>query len=650
MIRFVYLVLSILFLLVSYAFAEPDSIWTVQGKEVQVISSIRADDDIPITQKTFSTTQIREIYYGQEVPSFLSYTPSMQFYSDMGTGYGYSYFRLRGIDQTRINATLDGVPLNEPEDQGVYFNNYVDFLSSVASVQIQRGVGTTTNGVASYGGSINFQSNSLTRKATNVRFGFGSYKTRQFMGEYSSGLTENKFGLNIRVSKLDTEGYRYNSAHDGTSVYLSTGHINTNYMLKYTTFYGIQNNDMAYLATSIDDIKIDRRINYLSPDEKDHFKYWFNSLQFVFSHFNNTVYFIKLRGNYDVLLDEMYNFNLDSYFIGNILNFNYKFNRFDFYTGIHFNTYKRKHFLKIIEIEQYRNFGVKNEISYFAKLNYLLTSDLNIYGDIQFRWTTFDYTGDIPFEPIEWNFINPKLGVNYKCLYASIGKTNREPTRNDLFNGDDNLTADNLTYVYSVSPESVVDVEIGSRYESEKLAFNLNFYSMKFTNEIAAIGQLSYIGLPLRKNVPKSRRYGIEADVEYQLNRQIRVKSFVSYNKANIDEYFVEYENKTYRDVVPLLSPEIISNNSIMYRTGNFNLSLLLKYVGDSYLDNENTTKMPGFVSADVMTTVSLDNFYLRFICNNLFNRDYYNSGYLVDGKEYYYVNALRNFMIEIGF
>jgi len=635
-------IMVILLLFVSFVFSQDTlKVYEYDG-EISVVGHLRIKDN-PITEKTYSQDDLQQIPLDdKDVPAMLTYTPAIQFYSDMGTFYGYSYFRLRGIDQTRINATLDGVPLNEPEDMGVYFNNYPDFLSSVQDVQIQRGVGTTSNGTASYGGSLNFTSKTLDEEYSRLNFNYGSYNTYKFMAEQSFGINEDGIGLNLRFSRVNTKGYRDNSGHYGYSFYLSGGVFKENYAFKYITFYGNQENEMAYLATHENDLSYNRQMNYLSPNEKDHFHYWFNSLSYMSEHVTNTIYFIKLDGTYGVLAEDMLNFNLDSYYLGNILNVNYDFTRLKLYSGFHLYTYKRNHSMDIIGDEVYKNYGIKNEASGFIKGSYDITRDIDLFGDVQVRYNEFIYNGSVSPPKTSWLFVNPKVGVKYGMYYVSIGQNMREPTRNDLFNGEDDLNEDNIHEAYQVEPEKVLDIEAGIKYIEKDFTLNVNLYHMDFTNEIAAIGELSYIGLPLRMNVPKSTRQGIEIESTYKFSKDLSMFNFIGVNKSNIKEYGV------YKDVTPLLSPELTYTGNLIYNVNHyFTSGVYCRYMGESFLDNENTTKMKPYFVTDLYFKTTFKELIFSFTINNVFDNDYYNSGYVYDGANYY-VAALRNYTLGV--
>ena len=228
---------------------------------------IRADLQTPITAKMVTSEEIQLVYTGQELPILLSTTPSVNSFSDGGHPQGYSYFRLRGIDQTRINMTLNGVPLNEPEDQGVYFSNYPNFATNIQSIQIQRGVGTSTNGVSSFAGSLSFQGKFGTVEQTELELEYGSWNTSRVGFTYGSGISKNgKWTTYIGLNGFNTDGYRYHSGSKGYSGYVGVGYYGKTDTFKFTTFSGFSNNQMAWYAVAESDIAVDPKINYNHED------------------------------------------------------------------------------------------------------------------------------------------------------------------------------------------------------------------------------------------------------------------------------------------------------------------------------------------------------------------------------------------------
>ena len=629
--------------------------------ELTVIGAIRADEKTPVTLKNFDLPQIEKYSFGQELPTLLNSTQSVTAYSDAGSYFGYTYFRLRGIDQSRINFTLNGIPLNEPEDQGVYFNNFVDFSNSIQSMQIQRGVGTSTNGVASFAGSINFQSISLANPKIELQYSLASFNTNRFSLEYCTGI-QNNYSIYMRYSDVNSDGYRYNSSNNSQSFYFSGGLFYDKDILNFTSFYGHQQNQMAYLATSIYDIEIDPRTNYLSPDERDEFKYFFNSFQYIrqldnYTTMTASLFYIKLDGNYDYLYSpDIYNYRLNSNFYGTLLNVNHKSSNWRIDGGVALSYYDRRHtsIIETIEENLYDNTGYKNETSIFTKISYDFDV-LTFYGDLQFRNVRFTYYDDIAVAPITWNFLNPKIGILYNVskniiYYASVGMTQREPNRLDMLQGYDDIDEYNYIDVgdlTQVKPEKVIDIEGGIKFDYDKIKFDINGFSMQFENEIAPIGKLSEIyGLPLRKNVPASSRTGVEIDLLWQVTDKFKIENNTTFMTANIDKYTTEYDSITYENAVPLLTPKTISNTAFNYDLNLFNVSIIGKYASQSYLDNENTVVMPQYFIWDFVLQVKFWEHVFDFRVNNVTNQQYYTSGYVGEpGVPYYYIQMPLNFI-----
>lgn len=621
------------------------------------INCIRADDETPITQSNIDKEKIKFRYFGQDLSFILNSTPSITSYSDNGLYNSYTYFRLRGIDQSRINMTLNGLPLNEPEDQGVYFSNYPDFGSNVNSVQIQRGVGTSTYGVSSYVGSINFEGpNLLDTNWISLEAGYGSYNGYRMSTAYNSGLNK-KFAVYARYSMVGSDGYKYNAFNNSKSFFTSMGYYGKKDVLKLTMFSGVSDNGMGYLATNIEDINLDPRTNYLTSNEKDHFEQSFVSLQWTKmintnSHITTSLFYNYLKGNYDVLFSpDMAKFNLESNFGGLTSNYSLNKKKLKLNLGISTFFYNRKHLMSLqpnISSYLYTNSGTKIEFSSFGKIQYKIKNFV-LFADIQYRFVMFDYVPDNSngkdLNNIYWNFINPKGGIkyiqnNHVSYYLSVGQTNREPTRNDLFNGYDNIKPINgsnyiggtdTINIKNIKPESVIDIELGFDYISPKFKGHINGYYMDFKNEIAAIGRLSYIGLPLRKNVNSSFRSGVEIDLSYTPINGLTINQNFVYCYSKIREYTTDYDNITYKNVNPLLTPNIISNTNISYKNGWFMIGLSGRYVSKSYLDNTQNDNFitPDYFLLDGVVGLQYQGFEMKFMINNITNQRYYNSGYV---------------------
>lgn len=624
---------------------------TITQKKLDEVVIYKANTITPVTYQNLDMKVIDQKNTGQEPSFLLSETPSITVYSDAGSYQGYSYYRMRGMDQTRINTTLDGMPLNEPEDQGAYFSNYPDILNSISNVQIQRGVGTSKNGAASYAGSIQLFSPDLhdTAKVT-IGGGYGSYNSYRLFGEYQTGIKNHK-ALYIRASQVATDGYKYHAANNSQSIFVSGGLFYDKSTWKLNVMAGHQKNDMAWLGVADTLVAKDRRTNGNLSDEKDHFFQGLVQLQNIWqpaahATISSSVYYTYLKGGYGFDVNNymglpsagyLFDYNFQSHFVGLFSNYTLSKEHFKWTTGIHGNLYNRRHIgTDNVDGELYRNKGYKNELSAFSKIEYYLNR-FTLYADLQYRVTTFDYKGSVPFDEMHWHFLNPKAGVNYAVdnymsIYYSIGRTGREPTRNDLFAGNDDLPANST---FNQQAESVVDQELGIRFNKPHFNFQLNGYYMNFSNEIVLNGKIGPNGLLLTDNVKSSYRTGIELSAAYQCHA-FRFSNNSSFNHSRIEE-----EKTTFS---PILTPRFIINQEVAYQYKKLGLTVSGRYQDRSYLDFANTNTIKGYVLMNASAAYTIGGCTLSFFVNNITGAKYYNNGYVeADGTRKLFVQAPTN-------
>lgn len=593
----------------------------------------------------------------------LAETPSITNYSDAGNSQGYSYYRIRGIDQTRVNMTLDGVPMNEPEDQGAYFSNYPDLLNSISKMQIQRGIGTTQNGVASYGGSIQLYSPTLQDSTyTAIGLGYGSFNSTRAFAAFNSGIKNNK-AIYARLSHVSSDGYKYNSANNSQSAFISSGIYGDKSSWKINLLLGKQRNQLAWLGVADSLIKIDRKIN-ANKNENDQFiqslaqvqnSYQFNSN----SSLQSSLYFTLLKGNYDFNFnnfiglpstDELYNYAFNSKLIGAFCNYNWTYKNINWTSGFHANKYNRQHVGSEKKLgELYKNTGYKNELSAFSKMDYSI-KQLSFFIDLQYRYVNFDYKGSVAFDKIDWQFFNPKSGLSFalnahNSIYYSIGKTSREPTRNDLFGGNDNLVEDGFgnAAIYIKTPESVINQELGYRYTFREANFSTNFYYMSFENEIVLNGKFGPNGLPLTNNVEKSYRAGIEVSANYSIAHKLIMSTNASFNHSRIREKNIVFS--------PILTPAVIISQEISYPYRGFGIALIGRYQDGSYIDFENSSSINSYFIINARLSYNFKRFEFCTYLNNITNVNYFNNGYVdYDGSKKYFVQAPINYYLSLKY
>ena len=639
-----------------------------------MISAVR-DPAAPISQKTLTRPDLQRQYFGQDVPLVLQgSTPSLTSYAETGNYWGYSYIRLRGIDESRINITLDGIPLNDPEDQVLYFADFPDLTGSLQSIQVQRGVGTSTNGTASFAGSINMETTSLaaTSRGGAAQIEGGSFGSRRGSLEFNTGLMSNGFAISARASTLHTQGYRYHSGVNGQSGYLGAGYFGQHDILKLTLVAGAMQDTMAYLAVPVSQLDTNRRINPLSPSERDGFGERLASLSYTHlfgphSSFTSTVYRLAANGDYDVLLDSLQTFHLDFVSYGVASAWSYTLDALRLDVGLSADSYARDHYdfqHPDLATPLYFNTGYKRDQAAFVKAAYTVGA-ATVFGDIQGRYAEFRYSPDahagVPGSSIAWTFLNPKAGVTFRvseplAFYASYGKTSREPARSDMFAGFDNIDTSNVSFVGPLSrvrPETVHDVEIGTNYLTPGLSLQANVYSMDFRNEIAPIGQLSYIGTPLRRNVGASYRRGIEADATYRGLRRWLFNANASESMNRIREYTDSSGDTpvTYHDVQPLLTPRFQSFVRAQYSPiPSLDLAVQGRYQSVSFLQNDSDRRyvLPQYTVLDASAAWRFGHNEILVRANNLSNSRKYGSGYASGGESNYYIIPPRSLFVTL--
>ncbi len=665
------------------------------------VDAIRAGDEVPVTKRNIDATEIEALHAGQDVPFLLTHTPSVTSYSDSGTGNNYSYFSLRGIHQTRVNMTLDGAPLNDPADHALYFNNFTDFTSFVDSIQIQRGVGTSTVGSPSYGGSINFASVTPAREpGTEARIGFGSYGTRRATaafqtGTFGSGAFGDGFAVYGRASVNESDGYRESSGVEQGTFFLSAAHQGERSELKLTAFSGRERTQLSFLAVDPATLAENPRANPLDEAERDRFGQDFAQLRYLRDLGNDrtltaSLYYNGAQGWFrlwddPVAQNDLLEFSIDGHFVGSMVTVSQHKERLTTTLGVHHNDFRRDHFLDVEGTELYRNTGFKRETNAFVKVGYDL-GRWHLFADAQVRHADFRYRGDIDLGSVDWTFFDPKLGARYRLsdaasFYVSLGKASREPTRMDLLAGEDNATVRHD--LEAVQPERVVDLEAGYSLAGSRLSLQANLYAMEFENEIAATGELSDIGLPLRRNVDRSYRRGLELDLRWAWTRRFTLTTSANLSHNRIREWtqfydvydgdgaFLGSEPRLHRDVAPLLTPEVIVNPGIEYAHDGLHLALLGRYVDASHLDNTGNDdfRTPSYFQLDFRGSMELDRFEalgrpkVGLHLNNVLDReDIYPSGYsyqfltrgaggdVPGGIPFYYPLAPRNFVVTLDF
>ena len=619
-----FLVLASFACLSSITWAQTDTISSERNLQDVVISAIQAKQSTPVTFTTLDKKRIQQLYYGADMPTLLQVTPSVNAYSDNGTGIGYSFFRLRGMDQTRINTTINGIPVNDPENQGVFFNNFADLASSAEQIQVQRGIGTSTNGTSAFGGSINIQTKHLSAKpSAQVSLGMGSFGSSRLTAEVQTGLLGKHWMFYGRIGQVKTNGFRQNSGAQVQSYHFSLGYVKNRSVLKFNFFGGNAQSQLAYLGLNKKIFDENPVANIFTHGESDAFNQYFNQIQYsydlgrgqtlsasaylvngaapkfqflaegwyTFNTLNmaNTTYYVNAPG--DTIFSPgnvMTSYRLKQQFMGAFANYQLTRCKLDLVAGVHVNQFQADHFMEVNwattipaafkqNHQVYFNTGFKNELSVFAKLNYAFTDRLSVFSDVQVRQTSFTYKGkDMEFrkeygkvEDMQWQFVNPRAGARfglnrYVSLYAMAGMSMREPTRFDYFQDD---FAPRDIKQNEIKPEQVVNVEFGTEL-SGFVNGKINVYAMEFQNQIVGTGAVNNFGYNITGNVGRSYRRGVEIDLRKQVTSFLTIWMSSALSSNKIEQFTQTYTDEinstpitqTYANTNLAFSPNQIHN------------------------------------------------------------------------------------------
>lgn len=613
-----------------------------------IISAIRAKDESPTTYTIMNQSQIEKRNTGKDLPYILKTTPSVVVSSDAGAGVGYTSMRIRGTDLTGINVTLNGVPVNDAESHSVYFVDLPDLASSITDVQIQRGVGTSTVGSASFGASININTIDQNRDPyTELSTAFGSFNTSKTTLKYGTGIINNHWNFGGRLSYVRSDGFVDRASSDLRSAYFSGGYTGDKDILKAVVLLGSEKTYQSWYGVPKDSLKTNRTYNpagemydsqgnFLGYYDNQTDNYTQNYYQLHYAHsfsdklnFASSAFLTTGKGYYesykndedyedygikDTIIgnDTISSTNLvrqkwlDNRYYGLNLSMNYSSERLDFSIGGGWSKYDGDHYGKIIwaqvipvnqlDKDWYFNNGIKTDLNFFAKANYRLTENISLYGDLQYRTINYDIDGihddmgDLT-QSHNYNFINPKGGIFYSLndnnsLYLSVGVSNREPNRSIYRDAD---TSQNIV------PERLIDYELGYKFQNNRFNVEANLFYMDYKDQFVLTGKINNVGTPIMTNVDKSYRAGIELMAGVNIARffdwnfntsfsRNKIADFTAY-VDNWDTWGQEKEELGTTDIS--FSPNVIINNDFTFKpVKNLKLSLVSKYVGRQYIDN----------------------------------------------------------------
>jgi len=654
---------------------------TKQFLDEVIVQTVRVKASAPFAHTNVSKAELSTRNLGQDLPILLNFSPSVITTSDAGAGIGYTGIRIRGVSAQSTNITINGIPFNDPESHGTYWVNLPDFTSSIESLQVQRGVGTSTNGSGAFGASINILTDAISENAfSEISNSVGSYNTRKHTVKFSTGKINNSFELSGRLSKIDSDGYIDRAFSDLKSYFLQGSYVQGSTLVKVLAFGGHEKTYQSWDGVTKEQILENRRQNPISYEneidnyKQDHYQFHWNeklnqrwSTNIGLNYTYGRGYFEQYKKddsvvNYKGIVESDVDQNgvvlgttdlirrrwLDNNFYVFNASANYKKNNLNMTFSGSFSTYSGDHFGEVIWARQfgenasirdryYQGNGKKKDFSFFTKASYYLRDNIELYADLQFRKITYNTTGltsDLVNMIIDesHSFFNPKLGLSYNLnldssFYLSYSRANREPSRSDYENNP------------NVKPEQLNDFELGWRYNKNNLKFNLNSYYMLYNEQLVLSGALDDVGTPIRTNSGSSYRVGIETDVKLKLSELFTINSNMTISSNKNKKILSPVDGKIFDfgKTNISFSPEFITSNVIVYNPiKNFNISFLSKYVGSQYMGNTDAlnSKLDSYFVNDLNFSYILipnrifSSIVFSGLVNNIFDVEYVSNGY----------------------
>ena len=660
---------------------------SLEGKEIALdevlVSAVRVTKQSPVTFTNLTKEQIKPRNLGQDIPILMNFMPAVVTTSDAGAGVGYTGIRVRGSDGTRVNVTINGIPYNDAESHGSFWVNMPDFASSTESLQLQRGVGTSTNGSGAFGASLNL----LTDAVSNEAFGqisssIGSFGTLRNNLKFSTGLLNDHVEIAGRLSRITSDGYIDRASSELDSYFLQGSYVDDNTLVKALLFGGHEITYQAWNGIDAETLASDRTFNSagIYTDENGNTQFYDNEVDnYRQNHFqlhwneqiadnwntNLAFHFTKGRGFFEQYKedDDFSTYGIEPImvdgeevdktdlirrrwlvndFYGTTFSANYDKESLNLILGGGWNKYEGSHFGEIIwarfsnnkdyEDRYYDDSSTKTDLNLFAKANYKFSDQWSAYGDLQFRTIGYKANGeDTGLVDDTFNFFNPKLGITYDLnmnnnFYLSYARANREPNRNDYESG-------------SPKPEKLNDYELGWRYITPDVQLNTNVYFMGYKDQLVLTGELNDVGAPLRANVGDSYRLGLEVDATIALGNQFKIRPNVALSRNRNRDFVFQRDGELQElgDTHISFSPDIIVGNVLTYQPKeNVQFSLLTKFVGEQYMGNIDSegSKLDSYSQTDfnvqyeINTNGFVKSIVLSGLVNNIFDAVYVSNGY----------------------
>ncbi len=669
--------LSILFVFISISsFAQEQPKDSVKSIEEVLISAVRAKEKNPVTFTNVSKEAIAPRNLGQDIPVLLNYLPSVVTTTDAGAGVGYTYMRVRGSDGSRINVTLNGIPFNDSESQGTFFVNLPDFASSLESIQLQRGVGTSTSGAGAFGASVNMQTKAAQKNAyAEIANSVGSFGTRKHTLTFGTGLN-NHFEMNARISNIHSNGYIDRASSDLFGYFFNANYITKNTIIKAIAFGGKEKTYQAWNGLEDEEkLKNDRTYNSVGQytDASGAIKFYNNEIDnYNQNHFqllwnqkyatnwqsNVALHYTIGKGYFEQYKEDAsftdYNLPafmgitttdlvrkrwLDNDFFGATYSINYNTKKTDIMIGGAANRYLGKHFGEVVWTQYYvpsrnryyDNYGNKDDVNFYTKASQQF-GKLNIFADLQYRMV-FYKANSTKFDDVNdtFRFFNPKAGLNYQInssnnIYAYFGIANKEPRRDDYENG-------------AAKPEQLFDYELGWKYTRSKIKLNVNAFLMQYKNQLVLTGALNDVGSPIFANSGRSYRAGLEIESTVKPYYWLFVSPNITLSQNKNQNFYFQRDGllTNLGNTNIAFSPNvIIGNNITLLPVKHFQVSLLSKFVSQQYMGNIDAKKsiLPDYFVNDLSVNYEwkinkgIKTIVFSGLLNNILNRTYESNGY----------------------
>ena len=673
------------FFISNILYSQEKIIDTVQGTKQNldevIVKGIRAKFSSPISYSNIYKEKLKNKNLGQDLPILLNFLPSVVTTSDAGAGIGYTGIRVRGVSPQSTNITINGIPFNDPESMGTFWVNLPDFTSSVQSLQLQRGIGTSTNGSGAFGASINILTDNISQTPyAEISSSFGSFNTRKNTIKFSTGKINDVFEFSGRFSKIDSDGYVDRAFSNLKSYFIQGTYLKGSTLIKAISFAGHEKTYQSWYGLTMDQLKENRRQNpYTYENEidnykQDHYQLHWNEKINNFWSFNLGLNYTYGRGYFEQYREDD---NIDTY--GGIVSsdtnlngektdttdlirrrwldndfyvfnssLNFVKNRIDLTISSSYSSYVGDHFGEVIwartfssngkiRDRYYEGLGEKKDLSFFTKLLYSIDEKIEFYSDLQYRnvkYNTSGTTSDLVNMVIDksYGFFNPKIGLSYKLnpnslLYVSYARANREPNRTDYESNPD------------IQPERLNDIEFGWRLRNKNMSLNLNSYFMLYDEQLVLTGEIDDVGNPKRTNSGSSYRIGLEIENRINISELFSFETnlTLSSNKNKNIFSMVDGALYNYGKTNISFSPSFVGSNAIIYQPSEkISLSLLSKYVGKQYMGNTDQPNsiLESYFVNDLNITYSLQpekifkSISINFLINNILNKEYISNGY----------------------